>query len=413
MFEYFKGLYLVLLLSLVKLVYGLLFVKLVVQYFTVAEFGVYGQVLSIFSLMLMLPNSFIQNGLVKYLSPAVNKQNMDDVIGYINASFILALSLSFFIVLFVLVVFVFFRKQILPDELPYNIYVIILVMYIPAVFSGIQVAINNCNGNTKALLKSNIYASLLVLGAIFLFSIDLFNVILLATSHYVFIMLYLVFRNIRKGMFNFNWLVVKSKKRYISTLVPFVLIGGTSFFSIQLGQTIIRPVLGDSYGWDAVGFWQVTLRLSDLSLFFITTFFTSILYPALAKEVNKRGIVNEYRKFFICIYLPLSIILLASPLYNGLIIQLLFDDKFIQVDTLVLPTFIGDLLRIAAYSLGLLLLIKGGTKLNIFVQLIQFLLYITFSYIGMQAGLIGLVWGYVASYTIYLCIVILLVKKIA
>lgn len=404
--DYLKNAVFVVLSAITKLVYGVILLKVIAVTVTVKEFAYYGQIISFFSVMIMLSGAVLQNGLVKYLSPLTQCTSSKEYIAYINASLIIIFCLSFFSFLAALVLINYSKNIILPSDVSSELLYLVVVMQLPAVLSSWQLAINNSHKKPKSLFLVTLLTSIVTVALVIVLGHGLFELMFLSLLYHFLFLVFITVSNINDEIFKprmlfFSLLPIKELKH----LSRFVYIGLASFLSIQTAQLLLRGRLGDAAGWDTVGEWQVILRISELSLFFVTMFFSAVLYPSISSAISSKLIVKEYVTFFKVVYFSIVVGLFSVYLLKDYVILLLFDERYLGAEVILGPTLLGDAFRIASYAIGLLILLKGSVLLNLIVQFFQFFLYYVIAYFSIDYGLKGLSYAYPIAYLIYLSVV--------
>jgi PST family polysaccharide transporter len=172
--------------------------------------------------------------------------------------------------------------------------------------------------------------------------------------------------------------------------------------TIPLSRIYLRNYIGANIGWDAAGYWQGITRISDTYLMLITTTLSIYYLPRLSSIQDKM----ELRKEIIYGYkiiMPL-VIIMASGIYffRDFIIKLIFTSDFLPMRELFLYQLIGDVIKIASWLLGYVMVAKAMTKLFIISELI-----FTFSFVGLSVlfikifGLVGISIAFMVNYILY------------
>jgi PST family polysaccharide transporter len=195
---------------------------------------------------------------------------------------------------------------------------------------------------------------------------------------------------------------LKMKLKHCISLTRYSVMNIISALTVPMGQIIVRNDLGSLYGWEAVGYWQAVVRLSDAYLLFITTALTAYYLPRLSRLERCETLKNEIIQSH-AILLPLvALILVVMYVCRVFLIHVLYSANFEAAINLFLYQFIGDFFRIAGWLFTYLLLAKSWTKMYIFTEVTLSLLFIIISHsFARTYGLVGVTYSFALTYLIY------------
>lgn len=188
----------------------------------------------------------------------------------------------------------------------------------------------------------------------------------------------------------------------------------TTAATVPLSQIFIRNHLGQSFGWEAAGYWEAMWRLSGAYLLLVTTTLSVYYLPRLAElktgaEV-RREILAGYR-----IILPAAVLcaLLVYLLRNS-IIAILFSAAFLPMEKLFFWQLIGDVLKIASWLIAYVMLSKAMTKIFIFTEVLFSLSFVVLTFLLTEVfGMVGAVVSYAVNYALYLMVMtVSVIRKI-
>ncbi|HIP26868.1 MAG TPA: O-antigen translocase, partial [Flavobacteriaceae bacterium] len=195
----------------------------------------------------------------------------------------------------------------------------------------------------------------------------------------------------------------------LSKLSKYSLMAITSALTVPASHLIIRNYIGENLSWDDAGHWQGIWYISTIYLMVVTTSLSVYYLPRLS-EINdnkelKKEIINGYK-----IILPI-VIVLASGIYlfRELVIQIAFTDKFLPMMELFKWQLIGDVIKIASWLLGYIMIAKAMTKMFIYTEILFSFLFVVLaiSFIDIF-GLVGITYAFTLNYTFYLLLMIYL-----
>ncbi|CAK9886437.1 MAG: Lipid III flippase [Candidatus Erwinia impunctatus] len=185
-------------------------------------------------------------------------------------------------------------------------------------------------------------------------------------------------------------------------LSKFILMTLLTAVTLPVAWVMMRNQLAASHGWHQVGLWQGVTTLSDAYLQLITATFTVWLLPTLAK-------LNDRRQIAIEILRTLSFILPVMLLVSGVlwlcrdwVILLLFSAEFTPMRDLFIWQLTGDIFKIGAYVFGYLIIAHASLRFYLLTELTQFLLLVLFSrWLIPQGGTVGAAQAYMYAYLLY------------
>ncbi|MEN7526106.1 oligosaccharide flippase family protein [Cupriavidus sp. DL-D2] len=140
--------------------------------------------------------------------------------------------------------------------------------------------------------------------------------------------------------------------------------------SITLGQMAVRDLLGSVSGWEQVGYWQSTIRISDVYMQFISVFLLSYAMPKLA-GIGDRDIG---RAFMGIQGKALVLFCLGGVFLWGIrheLYRLLYSAEFVGASNLLAPQLIGDAFRVVAVSISTLFMARGTVRVSLVYEILQ------------------------------------------
>ena len=392
----------------VKLLFGLLLIKIVAIFLGPSGLGVMGQFMSLTAVLILLAGGGISTGIVKYVAeykemPSRLHLFLSTARGYsLVASLVLLLvgiviakPLSFWI----------FKKA------GYE-----FVVYILSV-AQLGIALNtfalSIVGGYKDVVSSNIINTAgTVLG-----------LVTLAPLIYLWgntgMLIGLAALPALPAMISL-WIV---KKKYPLALVSgfklerqdaqrlfrFSLMLVTSAITMPVAQMLLRSNLADLSGWEQVGYWQATLRLSDAYLLFINMVLAGYYMPKLS-ELGPGLAQLDYVVGALKRLLPMVVLCVVMIwLLKSWLVVLLFSKEFLPATELLSYQLIGDLLKIGSYIIGYVVVANAWTRLSILGDFAQALLFFGLaSLLSQHYYVLGASIGYAVCYAIYFSLLLVI-----
>jgi PST family polysaccharide transporter len=186
----------------------------------------------------------------------------------------------------------------------------------------------------------------------------------------------------------------------------------TSALTVPASHLIVRNYIGENLGWDSAGYWQGIYYISSMYLMVVTTSLSIYYLPRLSEIQDnielKKEIYHTY-KIIIPIVLVMSLAIFILKRY---VILIAFSDKFMPMMDLFLWQLIGDVIKIASWLIGYIMIAKAMTKVFIYTEIGFSLLFIILSIVCIDDfGLVGVTYAFSLNYFLYLMTMILLFRK--
>ncbi|CNG96990.1 lipid III flippase WzxE [Yersinia kristensenii] len=207
---------------------------------------------------------------------------------------------------------------------------------------------------------------------------------------------------IRRKTIPLSYLKLSWDKALASHLGKFTLMALITSVTLPVAYVMMRNLLADRYGWDAVGIWQGVSSISDAYLQFITASFTVYLLPTLSRLKAKADISREILRSLKFVFPAVATASLMVWLLRDFAIWLLFSHQFTAMRDLFAWQLVGDVLKVGSYVFGYLVIAKASLRFYILTEVSQFLLLTGFAHwlIPMN-GSLGAAQAYMATYIVY------------
>lgn len=356
-----------------------------------SDFGI----IAVIGVLMAIGNSLIDSGLTSSL---IRTQNVDDsdlsTVFYFNL--VISIIVYGLIVLTAPWISVFFKMPELIDII--RVYTIILPI---GAFSAIQRTLLTKKMDFKTQLKiqlpslivggiSGIIFALMGLGAWALVYMAIVQTVLLSVQYW----LYSAWRPIwvfdwEKFKFHFNFGYKLALSGLISTIF----------------QNIYTIVIGKLFSATQLGFYNKAHSLRQLPINSITLPLNKVTYPLFAEIQNDdnrlKNVYQRLMKTVLFITTPILTIMgvLAEPM-----IRFLFTEKWLPaVPYFQILCIAGVLYPVHMYNLNILQ-VKGRSDLFLRLEIIKKVTIVVAILVSLRFGIIGLLWGQVATSVIALMI---------
>lgn len=185
-------------------------------------------------------------------------------------------------------------------------------------------------------------------------------------------------------------------------LGKFTLMALITSVTLSVAWVMMRNLLAAHYSWEEVGLWQGVTSISDAYLQFITATFSVWLLPTLARLKTKTEISAEIVKALRFVIPAVAAASFCVWLLRDFAIWLLFSSQFSGMRDLFAWQLPGDVLKVASYVFGYLVIAKASLRFYILTEISQFMLLTAFSrWLIPLYGATGAAQAYLATYIVY------------
>lgn len=187
--------------------------------------------------------------------------------------------------------------------------------------------------------------------------------------------------------------------------IPFMATGVLGFAM----QLTARSIIVREHGLDAAGYFQAAWAVSMTYIGFVLSAMATDYYPRLTAVIHDhpkaRKMVNEQSEMAL---------LLASPVLLGMItfapwvIQLLYADNFSPAAEVLRWQVLGDILKVASWPIGFILLARANGKIFFAIEQIWNLAYLGVLFLGIREyGIVVAGVGFTFAYLIYYVVILI------
>jgi len=399
--------------TIIRIISGFISVKVVSVYIGPSGLALVGQMQNFVDMVSNIASAGVNSGVVKYTAEYRDNEKIKQKI------WSSAVKLSVILLLPVTISIIFFSDYLslrLLNTYEYkSVFILFAITLFFFVMNGLLISILNGEGEIKKLTILNIASSLfgLLITLILVKKLNLYGALIssIVTQSIVFFITLMFV--IRSKWFKFSMLLGKMDREYRNKLLKYSIMTIVSATTIPLSRIYLRNYIGANIGWDAAGYWQGITRISDTYLMLITTTLSIYYLPKLSSIQDKM----ELRKEIIYGYkiiMPVVIIMAAGIyFFRDFIIKLIFTSDFLPMRELFLYQLIGDVIKIASWLLGYVMVAKAMTKLFIISEVI-----FTFSFVGLGVlfikifGLVGISIAFMVNYLLYMIFLLFALKGV-
>lgn len=212
--------------------------------------------------------------------------------------------------------------------------------------------------------------------------------------------------------FKISYLFGRIEKKIAVNLGKYTAMALTSAACVPISHILVRNHLGETFGWDAAGYWEAMWRLSGAYLVLVTTTLSVYYLPKLSELSNsneiKKEIIQGYR-----VILPVAALSgFAIYLFRDVIIELLFTSDFSAMRDLFAWQIIGDTLKIGSWILAYVMLGNAMFKPFMVLEIVFAAGFVALTWLFTASmGVAGVVVAHAVNYAIYWIVVTVIIRQ--
>lgn len=304
----------------------------------------------------------------------------------------------------------------LKDESYNTVFIWFSVTLVFFIFNTLLLAILNGKKEIHRYIVANIVGSIFSLAVTSLLAIKfgLYGALTALAIHPSFAFVVTLFLCYKADWFKFSYLFGGIDKATALNLAKYTAMALTSAACVPVSHILVRNHLGETFGWEAAGYWEAMWRLSSAYLMLVTTTLSLYYLPRLseikeAKEL-KAEIIQGYK-----IILPVAAACgLIIYLFRDFIIGILFTTDFAPMRELFAWQMIGDTLKIGSWILAYLMLGRAMVKLFMITEIVFAVGFVFWTYIFTnQIGLEGATLAHTVNYALYWIVMTVFIGRTA
>lgn len=397
--------------TIITVISGFVINKVIALYIGPSGLAVVGQLQNFMTIVTTFSNGAITSGIVKYTA---EYQTIEQKQKIFSTSIIISLSCSFIISLLLFGFSGYLSELILKDVKYNSVFIVLGITIFLFALNTILMSILNGQKEIKKYILVNISSSIfsLFFTSFLIIQLNLMGAlyaIVVNQSVIFFVTLGFV---LKSSWFKLEYFKQGIDKESLVKLSKYSLMAITSVLTVPVSHLIVRNYIGDNLSWDDAGYWQGIWYVSTMYLMIVTTSLSVYYLPRLSEIQDnsdlKKEIISGYK-----IIMPIVIVLaFGIYVFRELAVHIAFSDKFLPMLELFKWQLIGDVIKIASWLLGYLMLAKAMTKVFIYTEIGFSVLFVVLSIIFIDNfGLVGITYAFSVNYFLYLIMMILIFRK--
>ncbi|MDR0890978.1 MAG: O-antigen translocase [Endomicrobium sp.] len=399
--------------TLVKMLTGLVSVKVVASIIGPSGVALVGQLNNFSSMLLSLSSGGINNGITKYV--AEYKEDKSKVTQYLSTALRITTICSLFVgVLLILFHNILSKTIMLSSDYGY-VFIIFGFTILLYALNAMMISIINGFKEFKRYVAISITGS--IIGLVFTVSLVYFwnlKGALISAVTFQSIMFFVTLFMVRKFPWmsinyfkeKFNSDVVKKYARY--SLMAFV-----SAATVPVSQMLLRGYVISEISATEAGWWEAMNRISAAYLMIITSSFSVYYLPRLSEITDRLELRREIFKAYKVIIPMLLVGFTIVYFLRFFIIRLLFTPEFLPMENLFIWQLAGDFFKMCSWLLAFLMVAKSMTKAFISTEIIFAFSFVGLGFLFMHFnGVVGINQGYLINYILYMIVMFIMFRKL-
>lgn len=399
--------------TLVRMVAGMISVKVVAVIIGPAGIALLGQLNNFNSIILGLANGGISQGVTKYV--AEYKNDSQTIKLYVSNALKVVLSCTCLVALVLIFGCHWLSKLILLSDEYYYVFIVFGFTIILYTLNGLLLAILNGYKRFRKYVIVNISGT--ILGLIYSVSlVTLFGLkgALINAVTFQSVMFFVTLWMCRKELWcKLDYFSEKIQTDIIKKYFGYSLMTLTSLMLLPVSQMLLRGYVISEISPSDAGIWEGMNHISSMYLSVITTSFTIYYLPRLSEITDNNGLRKEILRCYKVLVPMLIMISLTIFLLRHFILWFLFSPEFYSMEKLFVWQLAGDFFKISSWLLAYVMVAKARSKMYIATEVCFTFSYIVLCFLFLQQnGIVGLVQGYLCTYIVYLLVMLFLFRNI-
>jgi PST family polysaccharide transporter len=388
--------------TLVKMLTGLVSVKIVASVIGPAGVALIGQLNNFASIVMTVSCGGINNGITKYI--AEYKKDKDTVRSYLSTALRINVICSLSIGLLLILLHSYLSECIMLSS-EYG-YVFIIFGFTILFYALNMMLISIINGFKEFRLYVRISIANSIIGLFFTLSFVLtlgLKGALISTVTYQSVMLLVTIWMIRKLPW-FRWSHFKEKlssaisKNYLQYTMMAIATAST----VPVSQMLLRGYVISEISAVEAGWWEGMNRISNMYLMVITTSFSVYYLPRLSELTDRIELRTEIFKAYKVIIPFLLLGFIVIYFIRFIVIDMLFTPEFYPMESLFIWQLFGDFFKISSWLLAFLMIAKSRVKAFITTEIFFSVLFVVLGYFFIRYnGVVGITQAYLINYIFY------------
>jgi PST family polysaccharide transporter len=371
-----------------------------------------GQLNNFTTIILSLANGGITTGVTKYVSEHSEREERTSL--YIGTAFRITFMFSVVTGIAMIVGAGYFSDLILKGEEYKAVFYIFGITIIFYALNALLLAILNGFKEYKLFVRVNIISSLssLLFSVVMALAFGLMGALVSAVTFQSVVFLITLLLVSKAPWFSWSMFLGRIDKKSIYNLIQYSFMALATAIIVPLSQLLVRGYIAEKISVTEAGIWESVNRISSMYLMVVVTSFSVYYLPRLAELKNDMLIRKEVMSVYQLMVPFLILASLSIYMLRNLIITVLFTSEFNRMGDLLPFQLCGDILKMSGWVLGYLMVAKAMTRAYIFMEILNYSLFVIISYILINYyGVTGATMAYAIGHMIYLVGMFIIFRK--
>ena len=399
--------------TLVKMLTGLISVKVVASIIGPAGVALVGQLNNFASIVMSLSSGGINSGITKYISEY--KEDEDKVRDCLSAALRITVVCSLSVGLLMIFFHSYLSEYVMLSPEYGSVFVIFGFTVLLYALNMMLTSIINGFKEFKRYVRINIANSLvgLVFTLGFVCTLGLPGALISAVT-YQSVMLFITLWMVRKlPWVNFNYFKNKLDGVLARKYFRYTLMTLTTAATVPASQMMLRGYVISEISPVEAGWWEGMNRISGMYLMVITSSFSVYYLPRLSELTDRLELRREIFKAYKVIVPMLLAGFTLVYLLRYVVIRILFTPEFLPMENLFAWQMAGDFFKICSWLLAFLMVAKSMTKTFISTEILFSMGFVLLGFLFMRwNGVVGLTQAYFVNYILYMGSMVILFRKL-
>jgi PST family polysaccharide transporter len=172
-----------------------------------------------------------------------------------------------------------------------------------------------------------------------------------------------------------------------------------------LALILIRDLVASHLSLATAGLWQATWRLSEVYLGVVMASLSLYFLPRLGEVAGTPALRGEILRTFARAVGITAVIAAAIFLLRDWVVHIVFTEEFLPVRDLMPYQLLGDVLRMAAWTLGFVLVALVRSRWYIALEILVPAIYFGGALLLVpRFGAVGVTWAYCLASAVHLAV---------
>lgn len=398
--------------TLVKMLTGLVSVKVVATIIGPSGIALLGQLNNFATIVMTMASGGINSGITKYV--AEYKDSDDKVKDLLSTALRITVWCSLAVGLCMILLHRFLSTLIMLS--PEYGYVFIIFGFTVFLYALNMMLTSVLNGykEFKKYVSVNIVGSLLgllfTLG--FILTLGLRGALISAVT-FQSVMFFVTLWMIRK----LPWVSWDFFKRHIETDIlkkyfRYTVMTLVTAATVPVSQMLLRGYVISEISPIEAGWWEGMNRISNMYLMIITSSFSVYYLPRLSEIQDNKELRSEILRSYKVVVPTLLTGFVLVYLLRYWVVKILFTADFLPMTSLFIWQLLGDFFKICSWLLAFLMIAKSMTRVFVVTEVVFTIIFVVLGFTFMQwNGVIGVTQAYALNYIFYMSCMVLIFRK--